>query len=169
MAGGHRKAQIQNVSITVWNSSRHHCLDHCIRLPEQIERGWYVALPENLPPFPGNSTVCYPLSSYGVPCTDMDILTIWSELRLPTPLCVLKFWGLNGLDSMCRTSLLSVFQCLSHREGQHDMVGRWLLWIQPWLHHILLKWPRAGNVTSLSFYTLVCKDNSQGFGINNLM
>lgn len=62
-------------------------LDHCISLPEHIERGWSVALSEDLLPFPGNSPICYPLSSYGIPCTDMDILTTWLEVRLPTLLC----------------------------------------------------------------------------------
>lgn len=95
-------------------------LDHCISLPEHIERGWSVALSEDLFPFPGNSTICYPLSSYGIPCTDMDILTTWLEVRLPTLLCVLKFCGLDGLDSMCSTATLRVFHCLSHRKGQHD-------------------------------------------------
>lgn len=130
-------------------------LDHCIRLPEHIERGQSVALSEDLSSFPGNSAICYPLSSYGIPCTDMDILTTWLEVRLPTLLCVLKFCRLDGLGSMCRTAMLRVFHGLFHRKGQRDMVGRRLLWIQPWLHHILLTWPWASYISSLNFYALV--------------
>ena len=134
-------------------------LDHCTSLPEHIERGWSVALSEDLSPFPGNSTIYCPLSSYGIPCTDMDILTTWLEVRLPTLLYVLKFCRLNGLDSICRTAMLRVFHCLSHRKGQHDMVGRWLLWIQPWLCHSLLTWPWASYISSLNFL--------QNFGITS--
>lgn len=52
---------------------------------------------------------CYPLSSYGIPCTDMDILTTWLEVEAAYP--AVCFWSSAGWMGWVPCAGLLCWEC----------------------------------------------------------